>query len=93
VVNEESVRVNLVDLFSIMTAFVSKERFKYVGHNQYLRNIIYCTLGSDNHIYFNSANPQFKYLKKAKVTGVFEDSQKAAELVCDDTGANCDILE
>ena len=57
-----------------MTAFVSKERFKYVGHNKYLRNIIYCTLGPDNHIYFNSANPQFKYLKKARVTGIFEDA-------------------
>ena len=54
IVSEESVKVNLVDLFNIMTAYVSKERFKYVGHNKDLRNIIYTTLGPDNHLYFNS---------------------------------------
>ena len=73
IVSEESVKVNLVDLFNIMTSYVSKERFKYVGHNKYLRNIIYTTLGPDNHLYFNSQNPQFKYLKKARVTGIFDD--------------------
>jgi len=55
--DEESVKVNLSDHFNIMTAFVTKDRFKYVGHNKYLRNIIYCTLGPDNHIYFNGNNP------------------------------------
>ena len=93
IVSEESVKVNLVDLFNIMTAYVSKERFKFVGHNKYLRNIIYTTLGSDNHLYFNSQNPQFKYLKKARVTGIFEDAEKAAELSCDGEGAPCDIMD
>jgi hypothetical protein len=64
----------MADLFNIMTAFVSKDRFKYVGHNKYLKNIIYTTLGPDNHIYLNGSNPQFLYLKKAKVTGIFEDA-------------------
>lgn len=94
--SEESVKVNLTDMFNIMTAFVSKDRFKFVGHNKYLKNIIYCTLGPDNHIYFNAQNPQFKYLKSAKVTGIFEDAEKAAELSCDDSsqeGAKCDILD
>lgn len=94
IVDEESVKVNLVDLFNIMTAFVSKDRFKYVGYNKYLRNIIYCTLGPDNHIYFNAQNPQFKYLKKARVTGIFEDAEKAAELSCDGSeDKKCDILD
>lgn len=93
--NEESVKVSLVDMFNIMTAYVSKERFKFVGYNKYLKNIIYCTLGPDNHIYFNGQNPQFKYLKKARVTGIFEDAEKAAELVCtpDDDNTKCDILD
>lgn len=91
--NIESMKVNLEDMFNIRTAFVSKDRFKYVGHNQYLRNILYTTLGPDSHIYFNSSNPQFKYLKKAKVTGIFEDAEEAAKLACDDQGNNCDILE
>ena len=93
IVSEESVKVNLVDLFNIMTAFVSKERFKYVGHNKYLRNIIYTTLGPDNHLYFNSQNPQFKYLKKARVTGIFEDAEKAAQLSCDEDSKPCDIMD
>lgn len=92
--NESSVKVSLTDMFNIMTAYVSKERFKFVGYNKYLRNIIYCTLGPDNHIYFNGQNPQFKYLKKAKVTGIFEDAQKAAEYACDSNdAAKCDILD
>ena len=94
VVNEDSVKVSLVDLFNIMTAFVSKDRFKFVGHNKYMRNIIYCTLGPDNHIYFNSANPQFKYLKKARFTGIFEDAEKANELACDSSSdTKCDIMD
>lgn len=93
IVSEESVKVNLVDLFNIMTAYVSKERFKYVGHNKYLRNITYITLGPDNHLYFNSQNPQFKYLKKARVTGIFEDAEKASQLSCDGDSAPCDIMD
>ena len=92
-INEESVKVNLSDYFNIMTAFVTKDRFKYVGHNKYLRNIIYCTLGPDNHIYFNGNNPQFLYLKKAQLTGIFEDASKAAELACDKEGNKCDPLD
>ena len=91
--NEESVKVNLSDYFNIMTAFVTKDRFKYVGHNKYLRNIIYCTLGPDNHIYFNGSNPQFLYLKKAQLTGIFEDASKAAELACYKEGNKCDPLD
>lgn len=91
--NKESIKVNLSDYFNIMTAFVTKDRFKYVGHNKYLRNIIYCTLGPDNHIYFNGSNPQFLYLKKAQLTGIFEDASKAAELACDKEGNKCDPLD
>lgn len=93
VLTEDSIKIGLSDLFNIRTAFVSKERFKYVGHNKYLRNILYCTLGPDNHVYFNSVNPQFRYLKKATLTGIFEDAAKAAELYCDESEAKCDILD
>lgn len=92
-VSQESVKVSLTGLFNIMTAFVSKDRFKYVGYNKYLRNIIYITLGPDNHLYFNSQNAQFKYLKKAKVTGIFEDAEQAVQLSCDDDTGACDIMD
>lgn len=92
-VSGSTLKISLADLFNVRTAFVSKERFKFVGHNDYLKNILYCTLGPDNHLYFDSGNPQFKYLKEAKVTGIFEDSEEAAKLACDDNGAKCDILD
>ena len=91
---EDGAKVSIHDYFSIMTALVTKERFKYVGNNKYMRNIIYCTVGPDDHLYFKSNNPQFRYLKTARLTGIFEDSEKAAELACDQDGnTNCDILD
>ena len=77
---------------------VSKDRFKYIGNNKYLQNILYATLGPDSHVYLNSSNPQFFYLEgenKLKVTGIFEDSEKASELECNKDGEvkEYDILD
>ena len=68
---------------------------RYVGHNKYLQNIIYCSI-FDGYLYMTSANPQFRYLDKIKFTGIFKDSEKAAELACDkEEGGDksCDILD
>jgi hypothetical protein len=75
--------------------FVTKDRFKYVGDNKWMQNIIYATLDPDGRIYLTSSNPQFLYLEKANLTGIFEDSEKASELECDNQGntENCDILD
>jgi hypothetical protein len=42
-----------------------------------------------------SNNPQLAYLKKVKVTGIFEDTEKAAELQCPDEVGDtaCDTLD
>lgn len=77
---------------------VSKDRFKYVGENKYLQNILYATLGPDSHVYLTSSNPQFLYLEgenKLRVTGIFEDAEAASSLECDnkDNPDACDILE
>ena len=67
---------------------------RYVGHNKYLQNIIYCSLAPDNHLYFKSSNPQHLYLKKVQVTGIFEDIQNASQLECGDNNSKCqDILD
>jgi len=64
-----------------------------------MRNIIYCTLADDNHLYFKGNNPQYLYMAESeepiKVSGIFEDSEKAAELACDESGESlsCDILD
>lgn len=73
---------------------VSKNRFNYVGYNKYLRNIIYATIGDDDYLYLKSNNPQFMYLNKVQVSGVFEDSEEAAKLSCDINGKqNCEIWD
>lgn len=75
--------------------YVSRERMRYVGYNKYLQNIIYASIGPDNYLYFKSFNPQYLYLEKARMTGIFEDPQAASELQCpnenDDTV--CDVLD
>lgn len=74
-------------------SIVSMQRLRYVGYNKWLPNIIYCALGPDNYLYFKSNNPQFLHLKKAKITGIFEDSEKAQSLNCEGEEQNCDISE
>ena len=74
--------------------YISRERMRYVGHNKYLQNIIYCSLAPDNHLYFKSSNPQHLYLKKVQVTGIFEDIQNALQLECNNDSSQCqDILD
>lgn len=63
--------------------YISRERMRYVGNNKWLQNVIYSSLGPDNYLYFKSYNPQFLYMDKVKMTGVFEDPEKAVELRCD----------
>lgn len=67
---------------------------RYVGENRWLKNIIYTSKGPDGYLYFKSSNPQFLYLEKVRMTGVFEDPDKAAELECDFDGTRqCDVLD
>lgn len=79
--------------------FVTKDRFKYVGNNKWMQNIIYATLDPSGRIYLTSKNPQFKYLEGSciKFTGVFENAEEASKLACcDDSEATtdeCDILD
>lgn len=83
-----------IDYFNSSITYVSNKRFKVVGHNKYLQNIIYATIGPDNYIYLNSSNPQFKYLESIKITGIFENAKEAAKLGCDNNENNiCDVLD
>lgn len=83
-----------VDYYQGEITFVSRERMRYVGHNKWLQNIIYASLGPDQHLYFKSSNPQYMYLKKVRMTGIFEDAESAAELQCDSEGEKtCDVLD
>lgn len=74
---------------------VSRDRMKYVGTNKYLQNIIWVSLGADLHLYLYSNNPQFLYLKKLRMLGIFEDYDEVSKLLCDSDGndTSCDPLD
>lgn len=76
-------------------SFVSRDRMRYIGNNKWLRNIIYSSIGPDYHLYLNSSNPQFFYLKKLRMSAVFEDIDEVAGLLCDSEGESesCDVLD
>lgn len=78
--------------FSTDITYISKERFKFIGHNPYLRNVIYGTTGYNSKLYLQSDNTQYKYLKCVKLTGLFEDPEEAAKLECEDSTV-CNILD
>ena len=84
-----------VDFYQgIHITYVNRERMRYVGKNKWLKNIIYTSKGPDGYLYFKSSNPQFLYLKKIRMTGIFEDPDKAAELECDtNNNKECDVLD
>jgi hypothetical protein len=82
-----------LDYYQGEITYVSRDRMRYVGYNKYLQNIIYTSLGPDNHLYFKSSNPQYLSLEKVKMTAVFEDTVAASELSCEDDNATCDLLD
>ena len=89
-------RVYPIDFYQgINISYISRDRMRYVGTNPYLQNIIYVSLGPDLHLYLNSSNPQFMYLKKLRVNAIFEDFDAAADLLCDSEGEDesCDVLD
>lgn len=82
------------DMIQSMVTFIPSERMPYVGYNKWLKNILYASKSDDGHLYITGNNPQFMYLNKIRMTAVFSDPQKAAELSCDpDAGGKCNILE
>jgi hypothetical protein len=81
-----------VDYYQGEITFISRERMRYVGHNKWLQNIIYASLGPDGYLYFKSSNPQYLYLEQVRMNAVFEDVEEAAKLQCD-SDATCDILD
>ena len=87
-----SPKVTPMDYYQGEITYVSRERMRYVGYNRFLPNIIYCSIGPDQYLYFKSFNPQYLYLEKIKFTGVFENAEKASELECG-TSDICDILD
>ena len=86
-------QVYSIDYFSGEITYIHRNRMRYVGNNKWLSNIIYCSIGPDNYLYFKSVNPQHLYLKKVKVDAVFSDFSETLELQCDEEKETCDIMD
>lgn len=79
-------RIYPIDYYQGEITYVSRERMRYVGHNKWLQNIIYASLGPDQYLYFKSSNPQYLYLQgenKVRMSGIFEDAEAASKLSCE----------
>ena len=89
-------RVYPIDYFQgTHISYISRDRMRFVGSNPHLSNITYVALGPDLHLYLNSSNSQFLYLKKLRLSAIFEDFDEAADYLCDSEGndASCDVLD
>lgn len=69
---------------------VSCDRMRFVGHNKWLKNIIYASVSPDRYLYLTSANPQFLYLEKIKMSVIVEDPEAAKDLLCCNDDSTCD---
>ena len=89
-------RVYPIDFYQgINISYIPRDRMRYVGTNKFLQNIIYVSLGPDLRLYLNSSNSQFLYLKKLRMSAVFEDFDNVSNYLCDDDGSStaCDVLD
>lgn len=96
ILEDNQPRVYPIDFYQgINISYVPRDRMRYVGTNKYLQNIIYVSLGPDLHLYLNSSNPQFLYLKKLRMSAVFEDFDEMSDYLCDDDGSSkaCDVMD
>lgn len=94
-VNVSNTTLSVVsDMIQSTVTFIPPERMPYVGFNRWLKNILYASKSNDGHLYITGSNPQFMYLDKVRMSAVFSDPRKAAELSCDGDGeGKCNILE
>ncbi len=86
-------KVTPFDFFGGEISYVNNSRFRYVGINRFLKSFLYATIGPDNHLYIKSSNPQYKYMQKIKITGIFEDVEEAAKYACEEDGSPIDCDE
>lgn len=86
-------RVFPIDFYKGNITFVSRDRMRFVGHNKWMKDIIYCSIGPDNYLYFKSSNPQYLYLEKVKFSAIFEDPDKVSEISCNGEDTPCDLMD
>ena len=76
--------------------YISRERFKFVGHNRFLSNIIYATIGPDNYVYLKCVK-EVPIINSVKIDAIFEspkevEGKDSYEGMLDDTFPTEDAL-
>ena len=77
------------DYFQGEFVMVSRERLRYIGTDGYAKNMVYCAIGPDKHMYFRSSNPQFLNLASVQFMAVFDDIDEVEGII----SPSIDIME
>ena len=74
--------------------YILPERMQFVGHNKYLKKIIYFTV-YNHYLYVKGFSTGYEYLKKVMFHGILEDPADAlkSEYRCDNGDGCKDILD
>lgn len=84
------------DMFSGDIAFVTPQRFRYVGFDKWNKNIAYATF-SNGKLYIKSCSPFAYYLKEGTLHDIFVDPLEAAaasgDYAVDENGNLCNPFE
>jgi hypothetical protein len=67
------------DLFSGDLCVVSNSRFKHVGYNSWMKDIVYATYEGGK-VYMKSCNPALYYMQEGMYHGIFSDPLETAAL-------------
>lgn len=98
------VKIVAKNVFNSKITMIGTDRMGYVGHNKWLKNTIYATVDTDNHLYLKSSNSSL-YEKKGDenlvvdrvyLTAVFDNPEEAYNMAsCGDDGCQviCDFLD
>lgn len=70
--------------------YITKDRMRYTGYNKYLANIVYCSVGPDDYLYFKFSNEEFLETENVHLYGIFQDCARASELQCD---KDCELID
>ena len=97
--NIGAIKIYTRNMFNYLFQFVSRDRFEFVGHNYWTRNLIYCTIGDDGRLYFKADNSCLKVLEYVYITGIFENASEIYEYSINDEscpvgkGISCNKLD
>ena len=58
--------------------YISRERFKFVGYNRFLSNIIYATIGPDNFVYLKCVK-ELPIIDSIEINAIFENPKDVGE--------------